>query len=242
MIEIIPAIDIIDGACVRLTQGEYNSKKIYDSNPLNVAKRYEDAGILRLHCVDLDAAKAGHIVNGDVLETICSGTKLAVDFGGGIKSDTDIERAFSLGAKQITAGSIAAYDPQMVIRWLKNYGQEKIILGADFKYGRIAVSGWQEATDIDLWTYLDDYITRGIKTVISTDISKDGMLEGSSEKIYQVIKQRFPDVYLIASGGISCMDDIRQLNDMNIDGVIVGKAIYEERITLKEITEFMRSC
>ncbi|MCF7832940.1 MAG: 1-(5-phosphoribosyl)-5-[(5-phosphoribosylamino)methylideneamino]imidazole-4-carboxamide isomerase [Candidatus Marinimicrobia bacterium] len=242
MIEIIPAIDIIDGKCVRLTRGDYDTKKIYDADPKSVAERYVAAGLKRLHCVDLDGAKAGRLINDEAIKTICSVKELHVDLGGGIQSDADIRKAFALGAKQITAGSIAAYEPAKVTAWLAEYGSDKIILGADFKHGKIAISGWQESTGFDLMTYLDDYISRGIKTVISTDISRDGMMEGSAEKTYSAIKERYPHLELIASGGISCMDDIRRLDDLNIDAVIVGKAIYEERISMQEIREFIGSC
>ena len=242
MIEIIPAIDIIDGKCVRLTKGDYGTKKVYDSDPKSVAKRYADAGIRRLHVVDLDGAKAGQLVNDEAIKSICSVEGLSVDLGGGIQSDRDISKAFALGAKQITAGSIAAWEPQKVEKWLKEYGPDRIILGADFKHGKIATSGWQESTGFDLMQYLDDYVSRGIKTVISTDISKDGMLEGSAEKTYEAIKRKFPELELIASGGISCMDDIKGLDELNIDAVIVGKAIYENRISLDEISEYMKTC
>lgn len=242
MIEIIPAIDIIDGSCVRLTKGDYSSKKIYDANPQEVAQAYADAGLKRLHVVDLDGAKAAHLVNDEAIRAICSVTELHVDLGGGIKTDQDIEKAFSLGAKQITAGSIAAWEPDKVIKWLAEYGADKIILGADFKHGMIATSGWQESTGYDLMTFLDDYISRGIKTVISTDISRDGMLGGSAEKTYKAIKDIYPSIELIASGGISCMEDIRRLDELGIDAVIVGKAIYEKKISLDEIKEFMSTC
>lgn len=242
MITIIPAIDIIDGKCVRLSKGDYSSKKIYNENPLSVAQEYADHGISRLHCVDLDGAKAKYIINEKAIASICSVKNLSVDLGGGIQCDKDIEKAFYLGAKQITAGSIAAKDPQKVQEWLKKYGSDKIILGADFKYGQIAISGWEESTGYDLMGFLDDYLSRGVKTVISTDISKDGMLEGSAVKTYKDIKRKFPNLELIASGGISCMDDIKILNDLGIDGVIVGKAIYEKRISLQEIEEFIGSC
>jgi phosphoribosylformimino-5-aminoimidazole carboxamide ribotide isomerase len=242
MIDIIPAIDIIEGACVRLTKGDYSTKKIYDADPLRMAISYEDAGIRYLHCVDLDGARTGHIVNEATVRQICEHTALEVDFGGGIQSDEDIQKAFAIGVRQITAGSIAVLEPETLLRWLRHYGPEKIILGADFKYGKIAISGWQESSSLDLLSFLDDYISRGIRTVISTDISRDGMLGGSSEKTYAAIRERFPHIRLIASGGVACMDDIRRLNDLNIDGVIVGKAIYEERITLKEITEFIATC
>jgi phosphoribosylformimino-5-aminoimidazole carboxamide ribotide isomerase len=242
MIEIIPAIDILDGACVRLKQGHYEEKTVYDGDPLKVALRLEAAGIRRLHCVDLDGARQGYLINTKILKAICTKTSLRVDIGGGIGSDADIEKAFSLGAAQVTAGSIAVREPHTVVRWLKQYGAERIILGADFLYGRIAVSGWQESSSLDLPGFLDDYVSRGIKTVISTDISRDGMLGGSAEKIYTQIKARYPELYLIASGGVSDMQDIQRLNEAGIDGVIVGKAIYEGRIRLDEIREFMTSC
>ncbi|MBN2781511.1 MAG: 1-(5-phosphoribosyl)-5-[(5-phosphoribosylamino)methylideneamino]imidazole-4-carboxamide isomerase [Candidatus Marinimicrobia bacterium] len=242
MIDIIPAIDIMDGKCVRLTRGDYATKTIYDREPAEMAKRFQDAGMRRLHCVDLDGARAGRIVNADAVERICRETSLKVDFGGGIKSDADLLTAFSLGVVQVTAGSIAALEPQTVTRWIHHFGPEKIILGADFKYGKIAISGWQESTDLDLMIFLDDYISRGIRTVISTDISRDGMLEGSAEKVYETIRKRFPGIYLIASGGISSMEDIRRLDALGVSGVIVGKAFYEERITLNDIAEYIGSC
>lgn len=242
MIQIIPAIDIIDGKCVRLSKGDYSSKKIYNEDPFSVAQKYAEHGIIRLHCVDLDGAKAKYIINDEAIAAICSVKELSVDLGGGIQSDVDIEKAFSLGAKQITAGSIAAKDPLKVEEWLKKYGPDKIILGADFKYGQIAISGWEESTSYDLMGFLEDYFSRGVKTVISTDISKDGMLEGAAVKTYEMIKERFPGLELIASGGISCMDDIKVLNNLGIDGVIVGKAIYEKKISLKELEEFIGSC
>ena len=242
MINIIPAIDIIDGKCVRLTKGDYETKKVYDSDPKSVAKAYADAGIKRLHVVDLDGAREGHLINNVAIKDICLVDGLHVDLGGGIQSDHDIGLAFTLGAHQITAGSIAAREPATVEKWLKVYGPKKIILGADFKHGMIAVSGWQESSGLDLMTYLDDYISRGIQTVISTDISKDGMMEGSSEKTYVMIKARYPKLELIASGGISCMDDIKRLDALGIDGVIVGKAIYENKISIEEIAEYMTAC
>ncbi len=242
MITIIPAIDIIDGQCVRLSKGDYNTKKVYNENPGSIARIYADHGVSRLHCVDLDGAKQKYIVNEKAISSICAVKELSVDLGGGIQSDKDITKAFDLGANQITAGSIAAREPQKVNEWLKKYGADKIILGADFKYGKIAVSGWEESTSYDLISFLDDYVSRGIKTVISTDISKDGMLKGSAVKTYEQIKLKFPALELIASGGISKMDDIYELNDLGIDAVIVGKAIYENRITLKEIEEFIAKC
>lgn len=242
MIEIIPAIDIIEGACVRLKQGVFEDKTVYGSNPLEIAQRFEEAGIRRLHCVDLDGARRGKLVNIDTIESICRHTDLQVDVGGGIASDADIQRAFAIGAAKVTAGSIAVRNPETVGYWMEKYGAERIILGADFRDSRIAVSGWRETSDLDLYAFLESYIKRGIKTVISTDISRDGMLEGASDTVYKSIKNRFPDIYLIASGGVSSMDDIRALDLGAIDGVIIGKAIYEGRITLKQMREYQESC
>lgn len=242
MIEIIPAIDIIDGACVRLRQGRYEDKTVYDTDPLRVAKKFESAGLKRLHCVDLDGARSGHAVNTDTIRAICNNTNLRVDVGGGIKTDADIRKIFASGAAQITAGSIAVQDPGRVVQWLKTFGAERIILGADFRKGRISVSGWQEDTSLDLMDFLDDYISRGIRTVISTDISRDGMLAGSAEKTYARIKERYPGIYLIASGGVSAMQDIRRLDELDIDAVIVGKALYEGHISLDQIRRYRSPC
>ncbi len=242
MIEIIPAIDIIDGACVRLRQGRYEDKTVYDTDPLRVAKKFESAGLKRLHCVDLDGARSGHAVNTDTIRAICNNTNLRVDVGGGIKTDADIRKIFASGAAQITAGSIAVQDPGRVAQWLKTFGAERIILGADFRKGRISVSGWQEDTSLDLMDFLDDYISRGIRTVISTDISRDGMLAGSAEKTYARIKERYPGIYLIASGGVSAMQDIRRLDELDIDAVIVGKALYEGHISLDQIRRYRSPC
>lgn len=239
MIEIIPAIDIIGGKCVRLTKGDYNQKTSYSDQPLEVAQRFEDAGIHRLHLVDLDGAKASHIVNKDVLYTITSKTSLKVDFGGGIKSDEDIEQAFDAGASQVTGGSIAVKDKQRFLSWLEKYGNEKLILGADVQDGKIAVSGWQEDTDEEILDFVEKYAQKGVKYVISTDISKDGALQGPSFELYQILKEQFPNMYIIASGGVTTVDDIRRLNEMGIDGVIIGKAYYEGRITLEELKEFL---
>ncbi|MFO7841137.1 MAG: 1-(5-phosphoribosyl)-5-[(5-phosphoribosylamino)methylideneamino]imidazole-4-carboxamide isomerase [Fidelibacterota bacterium] len=242
MIEIIPAIDIIDGACVRLRQGRYEDKTVYDTDPLRVAKKFESAGLKRLHCVDLDGARSGHAVNTDTIRAICNNTNLRVDVGGGIKTDADIRKIFASGAAQITAGSIAVQDPGRVVQWLKTFGAERIILGADFRKGRISVSGWQEDTSLDLMDFLDDYISRGIRTVISTDIFRDGMLAGSAEKTYARIKERYPGIYLIASGGVSAMQDIRRLDELDIDAVIVGKALYEGHISLDQIRRYRSPC
>jgi len=238
MIEIIPAIDLIDGKCVRLSQGDYNQKTVYNENPLEVAKMFEDAGIKRLHLVDLDGAKANHIVNYKVLELIASKTELVIDFGGGLKSDNDVKIAFESGASMITGGSIAVKNPDIFNSWLQLYGNEKVILGADVKNEKIAVSGWLETSDTDLIPFINDYKQKGIKKVICTDISKDGMLQGTSTKLYQKILTVLPDIYLIASGGLSSIADIESLIEINVPAVITGKAIYEGRITLKELSKY----
>lgn len=236
MIEIIPAIDIIDGKCVRLSQGDYNAKKIYNEDPLEVAKMFEDAGINRLHLVDLDGAKAKHIVNQSVLAKIVSNTSLIVDFGGGVQSDEDIEIAFNSGASMVTGGSIAVRNRELFTSWLIKYGNEKIILGADCKDHKIAVSGWQEETSLDILSFIDEYSKNGITKVICTDISKDGMLQGPSIDLYKEILHALPDLYLIASGGVSCFQDILDLETAGVPAVILGKAIYENRVTLAELS------
>ncbi|MFV0419904.1 MAG: 1-(5-phosphoribosyl)-5-[(5-phosphoribosylamino)methylideneamino]imidazole-4-carboxamide isomerase [Dysgonomonas sp.] len=240
MIEIIPAIDIIDGKCVRLSQGDYNAKKIYNEDPLEVAKMFEDAGINRLHLVDLDGAKAKHIVNQSVLEKIVSYTSLTVDFGGGVQSDKDLEVAFNAGAAMVTGGSIAVRNRELFTSWVAKYGNEKIILGADCKDHKIAVSGWQEGTSLDILSFVDEYIKEGINKVICTDISKDGMLQGPSIDLYKEILQAFPNLYLIASGGVSCFQDILDLEAARVPAVILGKAIYENRVSLKELSNHRR--
>lgn len=236
MIEIIPAIDLIDGKCVRLSQGDYNEKKVYNEDPLEVAKMFEDAGISRLHLVDLDGAKAKHIVNQNVLEKIASNTSLIIDFGGGVQSNKDIDLAFNSGASMVTGGSIAVRDKELFIGWLKKYGSEKIILGADCKDHKIAVSGWQESTSLDVITFLGNYKKEGVSKVVCTDISKDGMLQGPSIELYKEILIQYPDLYLIASGGVSCYQDILDLEAAGIPAVILGKAIYENKVTLKELS------
>ncbi len=238
-IEIIPAIDLIDGKCVRLSQGDYNQKTVYNENPLEVAKMFETAGIRRLHLVDLDGAKAQHIVNSKVLELIATKTNLVIDFGGGLKSDKDLEIAFNSGASMITGGSIAVKEKATFLNWLEKYGSEKIILGADAKDGKIAVSGWLETTELPVVDFISSYYKEGISKVISTDISRDGMLSGPSFELYAEILGELPEVQIIASGGIATMDDILKLDEMEIPGVITGKAIYENRITLKEIEKFI---
>ena len=239
MIEIIPAIDIIDAKCVRLSQGDYAQKKVYNENPLEVAKEFEDNGIKRLHLVDLDGAKSSRIVNYKVLETIATHTNLTIDFGGGLKTDDDLRIAFESGASMVTGGSIAVKNREMFLSWLKKYGSEKIILGADAKNEQIAVSGWQEGTSLNLFDFLKDYVAEGVSKIICTDISKDGMLQGANVDLYVKIKKQFPDLYVIASGGISSIDDILNLNEQGIDGVITGKAIYEGKISLKELKKLI---
>ncbi|MBN1925145.1 MAG: 1-(5-phosphoribosyl)-5-[(5-phosphoribosylamino)methylideneamino]imidazole-4-carboxamide isomerase [Prolixibacteraceae bacterium] len=238
---IIPAIDLIDAKCVRLTQGDYKQKKVYNENPLEVAKMFEDAGIRRLHLVDLDGAKAKHIVNYKILEKIATQTNLVIDFGGGLKSNDDLRIAFECGAAMVTGGSIAINDRDTFLNWIENYGAEKIILGADAKEGKIAVNGWQEESEEDIIPFIKSYVEQGISKVISTDISRDGMLTGPGIDLYIEILKEFPGLELIASGGISSMDDIYELNEMGVPGVITGKAIYENKISLKEIEDFQRT-
>lgn len=241
MIEIVPAIDIIDGMLVRLTKGDYDQKTEYSQDPLEVAKKFESIGITRLHVVDLDGAKGGHIVNYKTLETIAGNTSLIVDFGGGIKSDEDAHIAFESGAKMITGGSIAVKYPQMFLSWLEKYGSEKIILGADIKNGCIAVQGWLESSDARWQTFLQSYVSRGITQVISTDISKDGMLSGPNVELYKDMMAEFPELHVTASGGVSCMQDVLQLDAAGVPSVIMGKAIYEGRITFHELEKYQLS-
>jgi phosphoribosylformimino-5-aminoimidazole carboxamide ribotide isomerase len=238
MIEIIPAIDIIDGKCVRLSQGDYTQKTVYNENPVEVAKMFEDAGIRRLHLVDLDGAKAQHIVNYPVLEKIVLNTSLVVDFGGGLKSDADLRIAFENGASMVTGGSIAVNNEDLFFSWLKNYGGDKIILGADVKDQKIAVSGWTETTNIELLPFIGKFKRKGVNKVICTDIAKDGMLQGPSVELYKKILGQYPDLYLIASGGVSRLTDIEELEAAHVPAVIFGKAIYEGKITLKDLEKF----
>lgn len=247
---IIPAIDIIDGKCVRLTKGDYNTKKIYNENPLEVATAFEAAGIEYLHVVDLDGAKASQIINYKVLEQIASKTNLKIDFGGGLKSDKDLEIAFNSGANQITGGSIAVKNPEIFESWISKYGSEKIILGADFypdnSGGKIATNGWQEESSLELIPFIKDYQQKGIQYVICTDISKDGMLQGPSFDIYKEILNETVissgvenSLKLIASGGISTFDELPKLAENGCEGVIIGKAIYENKISLKQLENFI---
>lgn len=239
MIELVPAIDMIEGKCVRLTQGDYDTQKIYNESPLEVAKQFQDAGVTRLHMVDLDGAKAGHIVNYRMLEKVASHTDLSIDFGGGLKSDDDLHIAFDCGAQMVTGGSIAVKNPDLFLSWITRYGSERIILGADAKEKKIAISGWKEGTAIDLIPFIKDYQSKGISKVICTDIARDGMLQGPAVKLYQEMQQEMPELYVIASGGVSSMGDIERLEEANIPAVIFGKAIYEGRISLKEIETFI---
>ncbi|MGL4631234.1 MAG: 1-(5-phosphoribosyl)-5-[(5-phosphoribosylamino)methylideneamino]imidazole-4-carboxamide isomerase [Leadbetterella sp.] len=238
MIQIIPAIDVIDGKCVRLTQGDYSQKKIYNESPLEVAKMFEDSGIERLHLVDLDGAKQKKIVNYKILESICTYTDLSVDFGGGLQSEEDLKIAFSSGARQITGGSIAVKNEDVFSSWIETFGSEKIILGADAKDEKIAISGWEEDSGIDILDFIDKYTKKGIQYTISTDVAKDGLLQGPSFDLYKKLQDRFTDLKIIASGGVSEMKDIEKLNEQKLFGVIVGKAIYENRISLQQIQSF----
>ncbi len=239
-IKIIPAIDIIEGKCVRLSQGDYDQKKVYNENPLEVAKSFEDHGIEYLHLVDLDGAKSAKVVNYAILEKIASKTGLKIDFGGGVKSDEDIKQVLDVGANQITAGSIAVKSPEKVYEWISKYGADKIILGADVRDRRIAINGWKEDSGIELFSFLKDFIERGVSSSICTDISKDGMMSGSSIELYEEINNEFPSLNLIASGGVSSMNEIKELQNKGLYGAIAGKAIYEGQISLNEIAEYYK--
>jgi phosphoribosylformimino-5-aminoimidazole carboxamide ribotide isomerase len=237
--EIIPAIDIIEGKCVRLTQGDYSQKKIYNEKPLEVAKEFEDAGLKRLHLVDLDGAQAGKVINWKALESIAGKTSLIVDFGGGVKTEKDIEIIFESGGALITIGSMAVKEEEIFISWLKKYGANKFLLGADVKEERIAVHGWQETTNIWIYDFIQKYIEVGMKQIFCTDVAKDGALEGPSTELYKNIIEKFPELHFIASGGISSIKDLYKLENINCKGVIIGKAIYEGRIKLAELKNWM---
>ena len=237
--DIIPAIDLIDGKCVRLSQGDYNSKKMYNENPLEVAQAFEAHGIEHLHLVDLDGAKATHIVNHKVLERLATKTRLKIDFGGGLKSDDDVRIAFESGAAQITGGSIAVKNPTVFESWLRCYGTQKIILGADVRDEKIATNGWIETSDNDLFEFVSSYIQKGVQRVICTDISKDGMLAGPSFSLYQKMIDQLPGIDLVASGGISTLEELPKLKTLGCAGVIIGKALYENRITLKSLEHYI---
>jgi phosphoribosylformimino-5-aminoimidazole carboxamide ribotide isomerase len=233
---IIPAIDIIDGKCVRLSKGKYSTKKIYSENPLEVARQFEDNGIQHLHLVDLDGARSQHIVNYKILESLSSKTNLKIDFGGGLKSDDEVRIAFECGASQVTGGSIAAKDPEAFLGWLTKYGKEKIILGADCSNRKIVTHGWSESSEIDVVDYIKEYEAAGVTHVICTDVAKDGMLQGVSDALYEEIISK-TNIKLIGSGGVSDVNDLIQLKDMGCEGAIVGKAIYEGKITLSQLQE-----
>ena len=238
MIELIPAIDIIDGKCVRLSQGDYDRVKEYSASPADVAREMQDHGITRLHLVDLDGAKSKHVVNWRTLEQIANATNLVIDFGGGVKTDDDLRIVFDCGAQMVTGGSIAVKEPETFQRWLLKYGAERIILGADVKDGKIAVSGWLEDSDNELMTFLGHYAQQGVTKVICTEISRDGMLQGPAISLYKDILAQFPELHLIASGGVSSLADIEALAEAKVPGVIFGKALYEGKITFKEIEKF----
>lgn len=234
-IELIPAIDIIDGKCVRLTKGDYDQKKVYNENPVEVAQHFESLGFKRLHVVDLDGAKSKHIVNDGVLRAITAATSLVVDFGGGIKTEEDIEKAFDAGAAMVTVGSIAVTNPQLFLNWTEQYGAEKLILGADVRNGKISINGWKEDSSEDLLPFLKQYTDKGVRNVLCTEISKDGTLQGPAIDLYQQIMKAYPDMHLIASGGVSCNDDIRALETADIPAVVFGKAFYEGKIKVEEL-------
>jgi len=236
---IIPAIDIIEGKCVRLSKGDYNTKKIYNEHPLEIAKQYEAHGIECLHLVDLDGAKASHIVNHKVLEDIASKTSLKIDFGGGLKTDEDLRIAFESGARQITGGSIAVKQPEIFKSWLSKFGADKIILGADANNEKIAISGWLEESNEELIPFVKNYQHEGVQYVICTDIAKDGMLEGPSFDLYEKMLAQLPNIKLIASGGISTFDELPKLAELGCEGTIIGKAIYENKISLKQLENFI---
>lgn len=235
MIELIPAIDIIDGKCVRLTKGDYDQKKVYNENPVEVAKEFERLGFKRLHVVDLDGAKAKHIVNVEVLKGITSETSLTVDFGGGIKSEEDLQKAFESGAKMVTLGSIAVTDRDFTCRCIERFGAEKIVLGADVRNGKVSINGWKEDSADDLMPFLQFYVDCGIKNVLCTEISKDGTLAGPAIELYKEIMAQFPDIHLIASGGVSSNEDIEALDKAGIPAVVFGKAFYEGRIDISKL-------
>jgi len=237
--EIIPAIDIIEGKCVRLTQGDYEQKKIYNEHPLEIAKQFEDVGLKRLHLVDLDGAKAGAVRNWKVLETLASKTSLIIDFGGGIKKEEDVKIVFNSGAALATVGSLAVKNEEEFVKWLLLFGTDKFLLGADVKEEKIAVSGWLEKTDIWIYDFIQKYIEHGVQQIFCTDVSKDGKLEGPSIDLYKNIINKFPELHFIASGGVSSLKNLEELKEIGCKGVIVGKAIYENRISLTDLKNFV---
>ncbi|WP_416864694.1 MAG: 1-(5-phosphoribosyl)-5-[(5-phosphoribosylamino)methylideneamino]imidazole-4-carboxamide isomerase [Imperialibacter sp.] len=233
--DIIPAIDIIDGKCVRLTQGDYDQKKIYNERPLEVAMQFEDAGLTRLHLVDLDGAKAGSVKNWKVLETLASKTAMVIDFGGGIKSAEDVDIVFECGAKLATVGSMAVKNEEIFSDWLEQYGADRFFLGADVKDEKIAIGGWLETTDIWVYDFMEKYVQKGVTNIFCTDVSKDGLLEGPSVDLYKTLVEQFPDIYFVASGGVSSMEDLEKLKEIGCKGAIVGKAIYEGRVNIADL-------
>lgn len=241
MIELIPALDIINGHCVRLTKGDYDTRKVYDFSPLEVARQFEALGYGRLHIVDLDGARSRHIVNIGILKSITDETNLKVDFGGGIKTDDDIEAAFDSGAEMVTIGSVAVSNPGLLRSWLNRYGADRLILGADARNGKISINGWKEDSQTDLLDFLDHYVKIGIRNVLCTEISKDGTLSGPATLLYKRIMSAYPDLHLIASGGVSCMEDIEELDREGIPAVVFGKAIYEGKINLKELWDWQNA-
>ena len=241
MIELIPAIDIIGGQCVRLTKGDYDKKTVYRDSPAEVAKEFEGIGFKRLHVVDLDGAKSKHIVNEQVLKAITTNTRLTVDFGGGIKTDEDIEKAFAAGASMVTIGSIAVTNPDLFMGWLGKYGAERIILGADVRHGKISINGWKEDSSEDLLPFLKRYVDAGVRNVLCTEISKDGTLAGPSIELYQSMMEAYPELHLIASGGVSSIEDIQALDAAGIPAVVFGKAIYEGKINLNELWDWQNA-
>ena len=241
MIELIPAIDIIEGQCVRLTKGDYDQKTVYRNSPAEVAKEFEEIGFKRLHVVDLDGAKSKHIVNEQVLKAITAETQLVVDFGGGIKTDEDIEKAFAAGASMVTIGSIAVTSPDLFMGWLEKYGADRIILGADVRHGKISINGWKEDSSENLLPFLKKYVDAGVRNVLCTEISKDGTLAGPAIELYQSMMAAYPELHLIASGGVSSIDDIKALEAAGIPAVVFGKAIYEGKINLNELWDWQNA-
>ena len=234
-IELIPAIDIINGQCVRLTKGDYNQKKVYNNNPIEVAIHFEELGFKRLHVVDLDGAKSKHIVNDGVLKEITKATNLTIDFGGGIKTKNDIEKAFEAGASMVTIGSVAVTNRQLFLEWIEMYGAERLILGADVRNGKISINGWKEDSSEELLPFLKQYVDKGVRNVLCTEISKDGTLQGPATNLYKDIMKAYPQLHLIASGGVSSNEDITDLNNAGIPAVVFGKAFYEGKIDIKSL-------
>ena len=241
MIELIPAIDIINGQCVRLTKGDYDQKTVYRNSPAEVAREFEEIGFKRLHVVDLDGAKSKHIINSQALRSITTETNLRIDFGGGIKTDADIEAAFANGAEMVTIGSIAVTNPDLFLSWIEKYGAERMILGADVRNGKISINGWKHDSSENLLPFLQKYIDAGVKNVLCTEISKDGTLQGPAIELYSQVMEAYPQLHLIASGGVSCMADIQVLDKAGIPAIVFGKAIYEGKIDLKELWDWQNA-